>query len=354
MLKRLHVHATGSVIVLVIALLAPVTSALAQDPPDPPRGDLRFVVFGDFNGPYGSLSYPPAVAKTIRAISDIWQPDLLLSPGDVIAGQDRSLPGERFAEMWRVFDQEVAAPLRVAGIPYAVTMGNHDASSSRDSSGSYFFARERQAAEAYWSSPMYDANLSYADRERYPFDHAFLFGKAFVVILDASSATVDPRQRSWLEQMFERPEAQAAGLRVVVGHLPLIAVGRGREGPGEVLADAREIRRILEAGKVDIYISGHHAAYYPGRLGDLELLFAGGVGARALLAGDALPRSTVTLVDVWWKPMEVRYSTFDVATMEVVSPASLPPLIGTGEWAGRLSERAADLPAEEPGADGQR
>ncbi|MEX2535696.1 MAG: metallophosphoesterase [Trueperaceae bacterium] len=326
---------------LVIAfVLALSPTAIGQQPVDPPRGDYRFVVFGDFNGSYGALEYAPAVAKAIRAITDRWRPELLLSPGDVVAGQNRSLPVERFGAMWQLFDREVAGPLRQGAIPYAVAMGNHDASSLQDRNGSFIFEREREAARHYWSDPMNDANLNYIDRQHFPFDYAFRTERAFVVVLDASSADIALQQREWLKRVLGLPTARSAALRIVVGHLPLAPVGHGRDRIGEVIREPAALRRILEGGNVDLYISGHHAAYYPGRLEGLELLFAGGVGARRLLAGDQPARSTVTLVDVWWEPLEVRYSTFDLANMQLMSPASLPPVIGSGDDAVRLSERA--------------
>lgn len=326
---------------LCLTLAALLTAvAGAQVPGDPPRGDLRVAVFGDFNGPYGALEYPAPVTKVVRAIAEVWRPDLLLSPGDVIAGQKASLSDEHRSRMWTAFDREVAGPLREAGIPYAVAMGNHDASSLPDAGGGYLFGRDRIAAEAYWRDPRHDGGVRYVDRERHPFDHAFRAGEAFVAVIDASSARVTPEQRAWLGEVLRRPEATSARLRIVVGHLPLVPVARGREGPGEVVADADGLRRVLEDGRVDAYVSGHHAAYFPGRLGDLELLFAGGVGARRLLAGDAPPRSTVTLVDAWYAPFELRYTTFDVATMEVVAAASLPVGIDSELGPVRRSERA--------------
>lgn len=327
--------------------------AWAQTPPDPPRGDLRIVVFGDFNGPYGAVDYPSPVAPTVRAIAEVWRPDLLLSPGDVIAGQKASLADERRNRMWAAFERQVAVPLREAGIPYAVAMGNHDASSLPDTGGGYLFVRDRLAAEAYWRDPRHDGGLAYVDRDRHPFDYAFLGAEAFVAVIDASSAVVTPEQRAWLAEVLRRPEATSARLRIVVGHLPLAAVGRGREGPGEVVADAEGLRRVLEAGRVDAYVSGHHAAYYPGRLGDLELLFAGGVGARRLVAGEAPPRSTVTLVDAWYAPFELRYTTVDVATMEVVSPGSLPVAIASDLGSIQRSSRACPMGACD-GSDARR
>ena len=325
---------------LLLAVALTPSAAFATPPIDPPRGDFRFVVFGDFNGSYGALEYPPPVERAIDSITGVWRPDLLLSPGDVIAGQSHRLPDTRFSQMWQVFDREVAGRLRDAGIPYAVAMGNHDASSLRDGEGRFVFSRGRSAALDYWSRPMYDTNLGYVDREHYPFDYAFRAGRAFILVLDASSATIRPDGLAWLERTLALPAARSAEMRIVVGHLPLVPVGRGRDLPGEVLANAGSLRRIFEQGGVDLYVSGHHAAYYPGRLGDLELLFAGGVGARRLVAGDAPARSTVTLVDVWWEPLEIHYTTFDLSGMQLVSPASLPPVMVGGAVTLRLSERA--------------
>lgn len=338
--------------VLSIALMLAGAACASPPPLDPPRGDMRVAVFGDFNGPYGSTAYPAPVARVLAAITKVWRPELLLFPGDVVAGQQRSLPDDVFGAMWAAFDERIAAPLREAGIPYALATGNHDGSSLRGRDGAFLFARERRAAEAYWGQEMYREHLAFVDRSGHPFDYAFVAGEVFVAILDASSATVTREQREWLESLLRRPAATSARVRVVVGHLPLVPVGRGRDLPGEVVAEAQELRRVMEAGGVDLYISGHHAAYYPGRLGALELLFAGGVGARKLLAGDAPARSTVTLVDVWYEPMRIRYSTFDAATMELVPAASLPPSIGTGAATVRLSDRAAPsaAPSATPGA----
>lgn len=338
---RAHARSFARSLLIVAFVLA--VAARADGPPlpvDPPRGDMRIVVFGDFNGSYGSTIYPAPVARAIEAIATVWKPDLLLSPGDVVAGQNDSLPDAAFAAMWAAFDERIALPLRAAGIPYAVAMGNHDASSLGGATGVYRFARERRAARAYWGRPMYERNLDYVDRDRHPFDYAFRAGEAFVAMIDASSATVSQEQRRWLEAVLRSPAATSARLRLVVGHLPLAPVGRGRQGPGETLADAEGLRRIMERGEVDLYVSGHHAAYYPGRLGNLELLFAGGVGGRPLLAGDAPARSTVTVVDVAFDPVEVRYRTFDLGTMQLVSVESLPRAIGSGPSAVRLSERA--------------
>ena len=56
------------------------------------------------------------------------QNDLVISAGDLIAGQKASLTAPQVQAMWAAFDQSVRGPLAQAGIPFAFTLGNHDAS----------------------------------------------------------------------------------------------------------------------------------------------------------------------------------------------------------------------------------
>lgn len=295
--------------------------------PDPPRADLRVVLFGDFNGPYGSVTYPAAVARVVDTIIDLWRPDLVLLPGDLVAGQSRSLPDERFGAMWAAFDAAVAAPLRAAGIPYAAAMGNHDASKERDAGGAFAFARERDAAAAYWAHPHHRAGLAIVDDARFPFAWSFRLGPLFVAVVDASGPALDDAERASLRATLASAEAAGAELRWVMGHLPLVGIAVGRDREGEVLWRAADLRDLMLAGGVDSYVSGHQAAFYAGRWAGLELLFSGGVGARAL-RGVGLPaRSTVSLVDVQVAPLAVRVTTYDVGILEALPVGALPETI---------------------------
>ncbi len=304
--------------------LAGVAAAQPIAALDPPRSDLRLVVFGDFNGPYGSLDYPPAVARTVAAIVEVWRPDLVLFPGDLIAGQSRSLPDDRFEAMWNAFDRTVAAPLRAAGIPYAATMGNHDASKLRDADGAFAFARERDAAAAYWRDPLHRAGLDLVDELDAPFAWSFRLGPLFVAVLDASGPVLDELERTGLRETLRSPRARAADLRWVLGHLPLLGIAEGRAREGEVLWRAEALRDLLLAEGVDTYVSGHQAAFYAGQWGGLELLFAGGVGARRLLGSAAPARSVVTLVDIALEPLDVRITAVDPADPAVRADVPAP------------------------------
>ena len=316
---------------LLFTLFLLVTQTFAQAPVNPPRGDLRVVLLSDFNGSYGVTDYSPAVARAVEATIQVWQPDLFLSAGDVVAGQKASLPDARFAEMWEAFDRTVTRPLRDAGVPYAFAVGNHDGSSLRRADGSFVYAREREAAGAYWLGPQHKELLTYHDRADFPFNYSFVFAPpdnpdkaVFVSVWDASSALITDAQRAWVEGELGSLAAREAALRLVVGHLPLYGVSAEKNKPGEVLADGDALREFLERHGVHTYISGHHAAYFPGKRGALELLHTGGVGARRLLGSDAPPRSTVTVMDVDFEPLEIRYTTFDVFSYDVVPLESLP------------------------------
>jgi hypothetical protein len=123
-----------------------------------------------------------------------------------------------------------------------------------------------------------------------------------------------------------------------MGHLPLVGIAVGRDRQGEVVWEAASLRDLMLAHGVDLYVSGHQAAYYPGRWEGLELLFSGGVGGRALRVGDAPARSAVTVVDVWLEPPRMRYTTFDLGRFTVYDAAALPPRI---DGFGGIVERSA-------------
>lgn len=302
-----------------------------------PTPELRVVVLGDFNGPYGTVGYPAALTGLIDRLP-AWQPDLVLLPGDLIAGQDHSLPAERFAQMWAGFDGQVAGPLRSAAIPYAAALGNHDGSSLRTAAG-FTFERERRSAAEYWQGARDGLLVAEHDTAGYPFNWSFSVGGLFVIVWDASSAMITADQLTWLHEQLASEAALSADFRWLVGHLPLVGVAERRDRPGEVLADGAALAAELHAAGLDTYVSGHQAAWYPAELGGLELLMSGGLGGRRLIAGSASVRSTVTVVDLWPSLGAVSYTTFDIHTGETVQPTELPAELAGHGGQLRLSAR---------------
>lgn len=54
----------------------------------------RIVVISDINGSYGSTEYNPRVKQAVERIQDM-QPDLVISAGDMVAGQKQPRLGSR-------------------------------------------------------------------------------------------------------------------------------------------------------------------------------------------------------------------------------------------------------------------
>jgi 3',5'-cyclic AMP phosphodiesterase CpdA len=276
----------------ILAALLVVFGATAPraQPLVPERhGETRVVVLSDFNESYGSVRYSPhvdgAVERTIALA-----PDLVISTGDMVAGQ-RLAPALALGEldaMWQAFHQRVSDPLAQAGLPFAVTPGNHDASSGER------FRLERGVYREQWL-PRKPA-VDFVDAGHYPFYYAFRVGDVFFVSLDATHVGhLSRAEKDWLRVLLA-----AAGPRfrhrVVFSHVPLWPFAVGRET--DFLGD-HELEAILQQGKVDLYLSGHHHAYYPGYKDGVRYVSQGCLGAapRPLLGTEERPERTITVID---------------------------------------------------------
>lgn len=307
-------------------------AAAARPTSDP--APFRMVLLSDFNGPYGSTTYPAGLAGVMNRVLNEWKPDLLVSAGDVVAGQKKSLTDETRRQMWAAFDRDVAAGLRNAGIPAAFAVGNHDGSSARDAAGALIFERDRAALAAYWQSrrPALDITAG----SRFPFEYGFVFRGVFFLMLDASSNRVD---RAWLDAQLASPAARDAHMRIVVGHLPLYGISVGRNTPGDTVRGAEDLRALLERRGVHTYVSGHHAAFFPGRRGKLNVLATGGIGGRDLLGTRGTARSTVTVAEVDVAARVIALRTYDAVTGAEVDVTTLPArLSGVNGAVDRVTE----------------
>lgn len=292
--------------------------------------DFRILVISDLNSQYGSTEYEPEIAKAIALIPK-WQPDLVLCGGDMIAGQKQSLTKGQINAMWAAFEQNVAQPIREYQVPFGFTIGNHDGSGAIVK-GKAIFAQERDLASAYWNDPRHHPQLQFSDRHNFPFYYSFQQGGIFFLVWDASSAYISTKQLTWVKKSLTSKAAQQAKLKIAIGHLPLYPVAENKNKPGEYLANAEQLRSLLEAHQVHTYISGHQHAYYPGQKGQLELLHAGalGQGARRLLNSNLPPRNTVTIIDVNLDSQQTVYTTYDIKTLEIIKTEQLPDSI-TGD-----------------------
>jgi hypothetical protein len=275
---------SSTVASLLLCLLATPLAAQPQAVP------TRVVVVSDLNESYGSTRYSAAVDDAVRRTVAL-APDLVISTGDMIAGQRLSPPlnaGEVRA-MWEAFDRHVTIPLARAGLPFAVTPGNHDASSGER------FALERELYRAQWL-PRRPA-LDFVDAADYPFNYAFRVHDSLFVSLDTTHVGhLSPQHKRWLDQLL-RAQGPKYRHRVVFSHVPLwpFAVGRERDYLGDP-----ELEAILQRGKVGVVLSGHHHAYYPGYKDGVRFVSQGCLGAapRALLGTSQRSSRTITMLEL--------------------------------------------------------
>jgi hypothetical protein len=284
------------------------------DPVEPPSPPLRVAVISDLNGSYGSTTYGSAVHAAVAALLAS-PPDLVLVTGDMVAGQQAGLD---YAAMWAGFHAAVTDPLQAAGIPVAVTPGNHDAS------GYSGFGVERDEYERQWRARV--PAVDFVDDEQYPFRYAFRAGRGLFVSLDDTLiGPLSAEQRDWLDGVLRTDDV----VKVVFGHVPLHPFTIGRET--EILADD-DLEDVMVARDVDLFVSGHHHGYYPGVHGALRVVSMAclGAGSRKLVGTTTTsPRSLLRFVvdDGGLHDVDAYGGTaFD----DVVLRSSLPASLGSG------------------------
>lgn len=279
---------------------------------------LRVVVVSDLNGRYGSTEYDDEVHAAVRRIREL-RPDVVLSTGDMVAGQRRGLD---YRAMWAGFHAAVSDPLAAAGIPFAVTPGNHDASGYR------YFANERAVFVEEWE-PARKPALDYLDDSEFPLRYSFTMGPALFVSLDAT--TVGPigrAQKRWLERQLvagrDRP------VKILFSHVPLYPFAQGRETEAQQDPD---LEALLERHGVTLYVSGHHHAYYPGRRGPLRLVSSSclGSGPRKLIGDERLARRSFIALEIGADGIRELDAFAGEAFDEAIARDTLPERVGVGD-----------------------
>ena len=305
--------------------LDPLPSVSALDIETKP---LCIATISDLNGPYGTTGYRQEVYEAIAQILRA-KPDLVLCGGDMVAGQKRGLTHQQLDAMWASFDQVIAAPLRQAQIPLLFTFGNHDASNSHDRQGNWNFESDRQAAADYWNSHRSNHNspyLTWHSTSHYPFFWSATFGDLFLVSWDASGFKLQTEHQDWAWEALRSPAAQQASHRIVMGHLPLFVVSKGRNTAGAILANPEQLLLDLQKHNVDLYMSGHHHAYFLGQWHNMDLLHLGnaGDGSRAWLNWGRMPEQTLTWITVPQTTGAIAYETISLKTGQSIPLDTLP------------------------------
>lgn len=282
---------------------------------------LKIMVISDLNGSYGSTTYNAEVASTVKRIKEI-KPDIILCGGDMVAGQKASLTAAQLKTMWAGFNKTVLQPINDLKIPFGFTMGNHDASPS--------FLKDRAAAKEFWDENLISASLTFVDNTHYPYYFSYIKNNVFFMSWDASSAKVAPEVTNWTKKQLNSKIAKSSRLRILLGHLPLYAIVKDKNKPGEVISDADTTFNFLKKNGVDVYISGHQHAYYPAQKEGVQLFHTAclGGGPRELLGHNEAPKKGYAIIEVPVdSPKKFSFNSFLPETNEIIPVKSLPDSI---------------------------
>ncbi|MBI2897983.1 MAG: metallophosphoesterase [Deltaproteobacteria bacterium] len=290
---------------------APPDAAVEVPEPEPP---LHVAVISDLNDSYGSTTYSRAVHDAVDRIVEL-DPDVVLCTGDMVAGQQAGLD---YGAMWDGFHEAVTGPLTDAGIPLAVTPGNHDAS------GYPAFEGEREIYVDEWSARR--PAVTFRDDSGYPLHYSFSVGPAlFTSIDDTVVAPLDPDQHDWLDRELEA--GADFPVKIVFGHIPIHPFTQGRET--EILDD-EDLEQTLANRGVTLFLSGHHHGYFPGRHAGLRQvsMAALGSGSRRLLGVESVSQ----LAFAWIEIVDGAVTTLEAYAApdfnEPIARSSLPQSVG--------------------------
>ncbi len=236
--------------------------------------------------------------------------DLVLSGGDMVAGQKPELTDKEVRAMWQAFDEKIAERLRKAEIPYAFTIGNHDGS------GHPPHQRDRRLAKEYWQS--HQPNLNWDDQAEFPFYYSFDLETIHIAAWDASTAAVPDSNLAWLKNNLNQRSSDKTDFRLLIGHLPLYGVAPKRDTKGNVLDNPRKLHNLMNNLDVDLYISGHHHAFYPAHKDEMHFLHSGAIGSgpRKLLQSDKPAIKAFTILEIYPKTKRIQYTTYDVESWD--------------------------------------
>lgn len=307
-----------------------------------PTESLRFVAFSDINGSVGNTEYVPGVLASLQNFL-AKSPDLVIGVGDYVAGEDisRRLPDSAFPRMWESFTEKILSPVLGAGVAFAPSPGNHDAS------GYSRLQREREAYVRYWGGkkPL----LNYVSDRHYPYFYSYTAKSVFFISLDdVTPFTLNQAelQRAWIKEQLNSAEARSAKARIVYGHIPLYSVldknkhASGNRGKYYEILSLEQLNKnsdgleaILIDGNVDLAIFAHSHSFYPGtavhkkngKTAKLRILSMPclGPGARYLHKESNRSPNGYALIEVNLQDGRIAYEIFSHDD-EVIPKGSLP------------------------------
>lgn len=310
----------------------------------------KIAVISDMNQGYGSTAYRDSLKAAITDITS-QKVDLVLSTGDMVAGQKKGL---NYGAMWSSFHKHVTLPLEKEKIPLLPSAGNHDASAGEA------FQNERQLYvrnfNSYKPDRFKNTDLQFISgvEQNYPLNYAMSAGPALLIALDATaSGPLIHNQIEWLDEVLKKNSRFK--IKIVYGHMPLypFAFDRAHEYLGlNNTAYAKRFEKILNDNDITYFLSGHHHVFYPGkRSGSIRYISVPllGTGQRHLLTRDRTIKNST--------PEGFLYLTFNEKgehdLKAIASPSLteidrnvLPPQISLPEKSAKDCKGCAGFPGE--------
>ncbi len=271
---------------VLIALKIQAVGALSHAAPI-----QTIAVISDLNGSYGSTQYGTEIDRAVARIQAL-KPDLVLSTGDMVAGQKAGLD---YRAMWRAFHGHVTLPLEAAGIPLAVTVGNHDGSAYPR------YAAEREIFIDEWKS--HTPGVKFSDGSHYPAYYSFELGDSLFISIDSTQVGPLPTEQL---QFVEAELVRHAGkkIKAIFTHVPQFHFSQVPET--ESYFDSK-LMELVDRHGVNLFFSGHHHAYYPGFSGRTHFVSQSclGAGARPLNGSDRPSPRSITILKVFDDHFEI-------------------------------------------------
>jgi predicted MPP superfamily phosphohydrolase len=251
----------------------------------------RVAVISDFNSSYGSTQYGSEVKKAVTKLNEL-RPDVVLATGDMVAGQKAGLD---YRGMWNAFHEVVTIPLKNYGLPFAVTVGNHDGS------GYPKFKNERDIYTQEWLK--HKPNLEFSDDSYYPIYYSFSFDD--ILFLSIDSTMVGPlslMQLNFLDKELKKHHEKK--YKIVFTHVPMFQFNQSN--PNESFFD-QQLFELLKSHKVQLYLSGHHHAYYPGYYDGIHFISQSclGAGAEKLIGSTTTSPRAITMIEFHENSFEI-------------------------------------------------
>lgn len=198
---------------------------------------FRFVILGDIHiSTRGAV--PPALPALLARVVER-RPRFVVLAGDMTSGNpDDGYGMERVQSWWEALDRALA-PLAEAGIPVLPIAGNHDS----------YTAAHRLGYDRMWAD-LVDRVAPLRLMGDPPRAYSVRVESLHLALAEVVDQGIDRDVERWLAA--DLAAARDAGLRLVVGHVPLRS-GMGRTNA----AFEQRLGGLLIAHGVDCYFAGH-------------------------------------------------------------------------------------------------